>query len=286
MSRRRGFTLIELLVVIAIIAILMAILMPALSRVRDQARQINCSANLRNWNLSFNMYVNENDGVFYSGTDASGYWWVHQLPEKEQDWKQNESWFCPTATKPIYSQNGVAAQTLNIYNSWGIYTTANGAPASRTWNGKTYMMNKNGFNGSFSLNGYLLSVPATTTFEGGQPAKSGFRKINEAKNTNEVPVMMDGLRFDTWPLETNAPAPKEEDPWVGGAQWDMARVAINRHRGFLQSSFLDWSVRKVGVKEVWTLKWHKAFNTNGPWTKAGGVNPSSWPAWMNQFKEY
>ncbi len=68
MCRRRGFTLIELLVVIAIIAILMAILMPSLSRVRDQARQINCSANLRQWNLVFNMYAGENDGKFYSGT--------------------------------------------------------------------------------------------------------------------------------------------------------------------------------------------------------------------------
>ncbi|MEN6335978.1 MAG: prepilin-type N-terminal cleavage/methylation domain-containing protein [Phycisphaerales bacterium] len=282
MSRRRGFTLIELLVVIAIIAILMAILMPSLSKVRDQARQINCSANLRNWNLSFNMYVNENNGVFYSGTDANGYWWLHQLPEKEQDWKQNESSFCPTATKPITSETGVAAQTLNIYNSWGIFKT----PTSQTWNGKTYVMNKNGFNGSFALNGYLLSIPATGTYEGGQPAKNGFRKINETKYANEVPVMMDGLRFDTWPLENNAPAPREEEAWKSGPEWDMARVAINRHRGFLQSSFLDWSVRKVGVKEVWTLKWHKAFNTAGPWTKAGGVNPSTWPIWMNQFKEY
>jgi prepilin-type N-terminal cleavage/methylation domain-containing protein len=285
MSGRRGFTLIELLVVIAIIAVLMAILMPSLSRVRDQARQINCMANLRSWNLLFNMYVNENDGVFYSGTDAMGYWWVHQLAEKEQDWRQNEMWFCPTATKPIHSEKGVKAATLNIYNAWGIWSTANSAPASRAWNGKTYAMNKNGFNGSFALNGYLLSVPSTSTFEGGVKAASGFRKISEAKNANNVPVMMDGLRFDTWPLEGQAPAALEEQAW-DSSNTNMGRVCINRQRGFTDVSFADWSVRKVGLKELYTLQWHKDWNINGQWTKAGGVNPESWPEWLRPHKEY
>jgi len=53
MSRRKGFTLIELLVVIAIIALLMAILMPALARVKEQARTVACLANLKQWNLIF-----------------------------------------------------------------------------------------------------------------------------------------------------------------------------------------------------------------------------------------
>ena len=65
--RRPGFTLIELLVVIAIIAILMSILMPALAKVRDSAKQIGCVANLRQWNLVYNMYIGDNSGRFYSG---------------------------------------------------------------------------------------------------------------------------------------------------------------------------------------------------------------------------
>jgi len=59
-GRAGAFTLIELLVVIAIIAVLMGILMPALAKVREQARQKNCAARLRQQTLSLNMYGNEN----------------------------------------------------------------------------------------------------------------------------------------------------------------------------------------------------------------------------------
>jgi prepilin-type N-terminal cleavage/methylation domain-containing protein len=63
-SNRRsgGFTLIELLVVIAIIAVLMGVLMPALNRVKEQARQQACGTRVRNHVLALNMYANENNG--------------------------------------------------------------------------------------------------------------------------------------------------------------------------------------------------------------------------------
>lgn len=50
--------------------------------------------------------------------------------------------------------------------------------------------------------------------------------------------------------------------------------------------FLDWSVRKVGLKELWTLKWYKEFDTANEWTRAGGVQPEDWPEWMRGFKDY
>ncbi|MHC4563889.1 MAG: type II secretion system protein [Planctomycetota bacterium] len=287
MTGRRGFTLIELLVVIAIIALLMSILMPALSKVKDQARQLGCAANLRQWNIVFNMYVGENDGRFYSGCNDNGYWWPLQLERPVQDWKLNETWFCPTAKTPIWDEAGVRKQSLHITDAWGIESpSTTNAPSSMTYQGKTYSMNPNYLNGSYGLNGYMLSIPKTGTFEGGVAATNGYRNMYNVPNASEVPVLLDALRFDFWPQPTHAPAMNEYEFWVSGAQYNMARVCINRHRGFTNSSFLDWSVRRVGLKELWTLQWHREFNQRGPWTLAGGVLSSDWPEWLRPFKDY
>ena len=74
---RGGFTLIELLVVIAIIAILLAILMPALSRVREQGKRANCLGNLKNLALAWIMYADNNDDKIVCG-DAGEYTSIHQ----------------------------------------------------------------------------------------------------------------------------------------------------------------------------------------------------------------
>jgi prepilin-type processing-associated H-X9-DG protein len=63
-------------------------------------------------------------------------------------------------------------------------------------------------------------------------------------------------------------------------------IFINRHNGFVNLLFLDWSVRKIGLKGLYTLKWNERFDTAGPWTTAGGVQPEDWPEWMRGFKDY
>jgi prepilin-type N-terminal cleavage/methylation domain-containing protein len=71
MRKSRGFTLIELLVVIAIIAVLLAILMPALKRVKEQGKRAVCLNNLKQLSLAWILYADENDDKLVNG--AIGY---------------------------------------------------------------------------------------------------------------------------------------------------------------------------------------------------------------------
>jgi len=61
-QRAAGFTLIELLVVVGIIALLISILVPSLSRVREKAKRTICGTHMKAWGLAFNMYANDNNG--------------------------------------------------------------------------------------------------------------------------------------------------------------------------------------------------------------------------------
>jgi prepilin-type N-terminal cleavage/methylation domain-containing protein/prepilin-type processing-associated H-X9-DG protein len=71
--RQRGFTLIELLIVIGIISVLAALLMPALSRARAQAKRISCISNLRQMGFAIQMYLSENDSRYFDYyTDIPG----------------------------------------------------------------------------------------------------------------------------------------------------------------------------------------------------------------------
>ena len=125
------------------------------------------------------------------------------------------------------------------------------------------------------------------------------------KGASNVPMQLDSsMWYSGWPrnggeppacdaIPTESarptyhpPAPRSPEPDHEWGEYGETPSCINHHDGYVNGLFFDWSVRRVGLKELWTLKWHQQFNTIGPWTKSGGVRPEDWPKWMRGFKDY
>ncbi|MCX5646425.1 MAG: prepilin-type N-terminal cleavage/methylation domain-containing protein [Phycisphaerae bacterium] len=79
-QRARGFTLIELLIVIAVIAVLMAVLLPALNRAREAGKRAACLNNARSLVVAWTMYCSDHDGEMPAGQALPTVGWVHGLP--------------------------------------------------------------------------------------------------------------------------------------------------------------------------------------------------------------
>jgi len=268
-----GFTLIELLVVIAIIALLMAILMPALQRVKQQAKTISCRANLKQWNLFFSMYTEDNDGRFQPGIETPGHpghsnHWMNTL----RPYYKNDHLIrcCPTAMKPIIDESGQQAAVFNVFSAWG-----------RFW-GEGY--SEEGDWGSYGVNGWVEDPPPskTTVYEDFETVNN-WRTPN-VKGAGYAPLFMDALRFNVFPRHTDTPPDFQDMAWAG--MQHMRRICIDRHDAYINMAFLDWSVRKIGLKQLWTLRWHRQYNRTGLYTIAGGAQPTDWPEWMRRFKDY
>lgn len=125
MNKRTGFTLIELLVVIAIIAILMAILMPTLNRAREQGRRAVCLGNLRQLQLAWGMYADENDEKIVNGEAYNGTKGRAVVPTS--GWHMGEQWWTGDDVAPNYMQGEKLPQDtqLSAIRAGALYKFAN-----------------------------------------------------------------------------------------------------------------------------------------------------------------
>ena len=105
------------------------------------------------------------------------------------------------------------------------------------------------------------------------------------RNAAAVPIFCDSLGPAQAPGKVDPPPQSDAVP-TRVPRREIDYVCMNRHDDGINSLFMDWSVRKVGPKELWVLKWTPDFKIDNSWTKAGGVWAEDWPEWMRRFKDY
>jgi len=266
MIKKRGFTLVELLVVIAIIALLLSMLMPALNRAKKQARTMVCQSNIKQWGLFFTLYTNDYNGSFQGEWD-SGYGYQKQswLVVLFDYYKNNPKiLLCPDGSK-------IPTTSVNKTNeAWGIWVGH--FPASVVPKPFYDFITSKQRYGSYGINWYVANVPSNVNTDYYNAKQNDFWRRVDAKGGNRTPIFLDSMQWILRPSKDDR-APNPEGFTARGG-WE--RACIDRHNGNVDAVFLDCSVGKIGLKELWKMKWHRNYTPV----------KYPWPNWMKKFKDY
>ena len=242
------------------------------------AKRMICKSNLEQCYRAMIAFTNDNDGYFPDAdynddgiSDPSGQWWF--LSMRPYYVEQPDIFICPVANRKQDENSTEAWVASGRYfpvapdECWGRQITVSSHPDVGEWVWSSY-----------GPNGWLMD-PGDETW-GAPTDTSWWAKPANITTPSAVPLILDSRHVDAWPHHTDTP-PSQEFGYDGyGA---MQVFLLNRHgNGISMAVFADGSARAVGLKEMWTLKWHKTFDTDNSYTQ-----PSTpWPAWMQGFQDY
>jgi prepilin-type processing-associated H-X9-DG protein len=278
MKPKATFTKKDALVILGCGVFLLANLGAIGGGARRRAKEMVCLSNLRQWGVVFQMYLADNEGKFSGGEEGPDgfveHIWVLYLKPYFENY---DVMLCPTTTKTWCD-----GFFYGSFVAWDF--RCQDFPGGYDYYGGSY--------GSYGKNSWCSQWE-----HGLDPTDGGYnwKTIDSVTGRHRVPLLLGCIFVGGFPTAEDYPPEYEGQTfWSGGGPGEMDRYCINRHQGYINGLFLDWSARKIGLKELWKLKWHRTFDIEGPWTLAGfGGNEDACAAawderspWMKDFPEY
>ncbi len=292
--RNIGFTLIELLVVISIIALLISLLLPALSRAVAAGKATVCLSNLRSLGQGYSEYEATFNGRLIPYNNDQG--WILPLAPYFADTKNAGSGSTNVSQLTFNSQTKILVDPvctpMTSFPGGSVLGTVN--TTWYWWNGNTdpskafYDNQLEYIQGSYGFNSWLYG-PGGTAQNGSAydwfvypsdsaPNIAHYWGSNPDAVSSNIPLMGDSMWEDGGPQEGNTPSTNLGNfvsSVSNGASWwwgylelngvgDLQRWCITRHPGGCNMVFLDGHAASVKLPKLWSLQWASGWVTPNP----------------------